>query len=214
MDSLTGYEEKIKFWSIITIWFFQVVGVIGISLGAEEWFITKTPFNLLLGFFLMMVNFPIVSLRSIAVTNICFLVGMTAELIGVNQGLLFGSYEYGDNLGAKLGGVPFLIGVNWVTLVMTTAAISTRIFKPVVLRVLTGALLMLGLDFLMEGVAPGFDYWTFYGPPPASNYITWFVIACGLHAIYQRSKTDGDFLFSINLFGSQVFFFAWFYFFS
>ena len=43
---------------------------------------------------------------------------MLTEAIGVNTGLLFGTYEYGANLGFKIFGVPLIIGVNWTVLII------------------------------------------------------------------------------------------------
>ena len=34
-----------------------------------------------------------------------FFVGMIAEILGVQYGLIFGNYQYGNNLGLKLLGV-------------------------------------------------------------------------------------------------------------
>ena len=54
---------------------------------------------------------------------------MIAETIGVNFGILFGDYEYGENLGFKIFGVPFLIGINWIVLTFITGSLSSLIFK-------------------------------------------------------------------------------------
>ena len=49
-----------------------------------------------------------------------FLIGMIAEILGVNFGIIFGEYEYLDNLGIKIFGVPIIIGVQWILLTFIT----------------------------------------------------------------------------------------------
>jgi hypothetical protein len=104
--------------------------MIGIYLGHLDWFISKTPMNLILGASLLYWNFPPKNaLRSWMVWLIVYLIGMIVELIGVNTGLLFGAYHYGENLGIKVFGVPLLIGINWVVLTFLTAHIANRFIK-------------------------------------------------------------------------------------
>ena len=93
------------------IWLFQLSAVLGISLGYKDWFIEKTPLNLSLQLFLVFWLFSIKSFRSVLIVCCLFFIGMTAEWLGVNQQLLFGHYDYGENLGIKLFGVPLLIGL-------------------------------------------------------------------------------------------------------
>ncbi|HAK11549.1 MAG TPA: hypothetical protein DCO78_05820, partial [Chitinophagaceae bacterium] len=54
---------------------------------------------------------------------LAFATGMITEMIGVNTGLLFGNYAYGEVMGAKLNGVPLLIGVNWFVVVFSAGTI-------------------------------------------------------------------------------------------
>jgi len=44
------YKINISVASILVIWLFVISALIGISLGFEDWFIPKTPLNLLIGF--------------------------------------------------------------------------------------------------------------------------------------------------------------------
>jgi putative membrane protein len=150
--------------------------------------------------------------KKVLASIIFFGAGMIVELLGVQYGLLFGVYEYGANLGLKVGGVPILIGVNWAVLVLISGEISNNIQAPRWVKVLSGAALMVLLDFLMEAVAPGFDFWRFEGgEAPLSNYIAWFGIASVLHGIFQWMKIKGNFTFSLHLYLCQLIFFAFFY---
>ena len=57
-------------------------------------------------------------------------------------------------LGAKILGVPVLIGVNWIILTFITGSLSSFLFKNKFLSVLMGAVFMILLDLLIEPVAP------------------------------------------------------------
>ena len=54
---------------------------------------------------------------------------MITESLGVNYGLIFGNYEYGNNLGFKFFGVPFLIGINWIILTAISANTASFLTK-------------------------------------------------------------------------------------
>lgn len=44
--------------SIFSIWLVTISGMIGIYLGHVDWFVSKTPMNLILGMILLFWNFP------------------------------------------------------------------------------------------------------------------------------------------------------------
>jgi putative membrane protein len=71
-----------------------------------------TSVNLFLMSIILFLNFKLNSKLQILSILSIFLIGMITESLGVNYGLIFGNYEYGNNLGFKLFGVPFLIGIN------------------------------------------------------------------------------------------------------
>lgn len=83
---------------------------------------------------------------------------MIVELIGVNTGLLFGTYQYGENLGIKVFGVPFLIGINWGVITFLTANIANRFIKNKWLVILCGSILMVALDFLSNLPRPSLTF--------------------------------------------------------
>ena len=194
---------------IFIIWLFHISALIGIIMGFFNWFVEKTPMNLGLMFLMLVVIYPLRSKKSIAVTICCFLTGFLAEWLGVNFGWLFGSYSYGSNLGLKVGGVPLLIGINWAMLALITAAISNHLTKTIWIRILYGALMMVFLDLLMEYAAPKLDFWTFEGGlAPLSNYLGWFIVSIVLQFVYQISRIQGHFGFSLHLFAAQCVFFG------
>ncbi len=195
------------------VWLFHISALIGITLGHVDWFMEKTPLNLGLCLILFLFVYPIRTMKQTTGFLIFFSGGMFAEWLGVKYGLLFGTYEYGNNFGPKLDGVPYLIGTYWALLTFATASIVDYISKSVIVKIVVAALLMTLLDFFMEHSAPRFDFWRFEGDlAPLQNYITWFVLALLFQGILRYLKTTGDRFFSLNLYLAQLIFFVYFYF--
>jgi uncharacterized membrane protein len=199
-------------FAIQIIWLFHISAIIGVSLGFFDFFIPKTTLNLSISFLLLAWIFPIDTPKKILLTSLFFFVGMLVEYLGVNNGLLFGEYSYGQNMGMKFRGVPWLIGVNWAILVLITGSIANDFIVSKWTKVIIGASLMILLDLSMEGVAPIFDFWEFSeGIAPLQNYVAWFIIAVFLHGIFQLTDFKGDPRFSANLYACQFIFFTYFY---
>jgi len=202
-----------KYWAIFLIWLFHLSGIIGVSSGYEIWFISKTPLNLLVSASLFFIVYPIDNLKKLGNFTLFFGVGLFVEWLGVNFGLLFGSYEYGSNFGMKIDGVPILIGVYWALLTFITAEIARFFSKFGWVRILIAASLMVLLDVFMEQLAPRFDYWSFGEHVPLSNYFTWFLVSLILHAVLYISKISGNRAICLHIYFAQLLFFAYFIFF-
>ncbi len=199
-------------FGIFCLWLVHMAAILGVMLGYEEWFITKTPANLAFLFIMTVLLLPIRTPAAAWSMIFFFLSGMFVEWLGVNHGLLFGTYSYGANLGIKFQGVPLLIGVNWAILVVITGVIANQLSQNRWVRIITGSTLMVGLDFLMEHSAPRLDFWEFQGGiAPLSNYIAWFTIACLLHAVFQLVRINGNFRFAVHMFIAQAVFFLAFF---
>lgn len=199
--------------SIFIIWLFAISGIIGVSSSAQDWFLSLTPLNLLLSLAMVLLHIKHYNLKVIVALLIPFFLGFIAEALGVNFGLIFGSYAYGDNLGYKVFGVPLMICVNWTLLVATTADVSKYFVKNSVISAVLGASLMTGLDVILEVSAPRFDFWEFEnGIIPIQNYIGWFVTAFIAHLGYQYFKVETHKVISWHVFLSIIIFFAIFLF--
>jgi putative membrane protein len=198
--------------SIFSIWLVTISGMIGIYLGHVDWFVSKTPMNLILGMILLFWNFPPTNgLRSVMMWFVVYLIGMGVELVGVNTGLLFGSYEYGENLGFKVLGVPILIGVNWVVLTFLTASVSRRFISNKWLAVFCGAALMMLLDIFIEPIAPIFDFWSWeLGFAPIRNFVDWFIVSLMMQVIVRNELPEDSKSFPIHHLASQFVFFIFF----
>ena len=199
---------KVEYLSIFVLWLFTISSLIGISFGYTEWFISKTPINLMLGFLLVLINLPFDKKYSKAAFLMFFLFGMTLEVVGVWRGDVFGIYHYGENLGTKLLGVPLIIGIYWAVLTVVTSQISRMFFNKWYVIAIIGASMMVGLDFFMEQMAHPFDYWHFpEGVAPFQNYIVWFLASFVLQLFAIRYFNNGGGRFSSHLFLSQLVFF-------
>ncbi len=206
--SLTDHISK-EVISIFIIWLFIGSALIGIALGYEDWFIPKTPLNLMIGFCLLVWNTTFDSWKVILAFAIAFIVGMSMEILGVSTGKIFGSYAYGANLGPKLMEVPYIIGLYWVVLVVITSFIARRLTDSMIGISSIGAGLMVILDLFIEQMAPRFDFWEFeLHPVPVKNYIAWFVIAFILHICIKYLVAQSSSRYSLHLYLSQLGFFA------
>jgi len=199
--------------AIFIIWLVTISGIIGILLGYGAWFLPKTPINLLIGAVLLYWNFPVKNgWYSLLIWSGVYLIGMCAEIVGVNTGLLFGNYNYGNNLGPKFYGVPLLIGINWVVLTFLTATLSRRFLKHKWLATICGALMMVGLDFFVEPIAPIFDYWYWdTGNAPLRNYVDWFFVSLFMHVLVTKDLPEKSHALPGHHFVSQALFFILFY---
>ena len=197
--------------SIGIIWLFHLSGLVGLLYIDKNLFASLTPLNLFISSTLLFVNQKTLKKNEIIIVFLIFSIGMIAEILGVNYGLIFGKYDYGDNLGLKLLGVPVLIGLNWVVLTFICGSISNHFIKNKYLSIVIGIILMLIIDITLEPIAPILDYWEFSGSvAPIQNYIGWAFTSLVTLCIYQFFYSYKEFTFSINLFLAQLLFFVGF----
>jgi putative membrane protein len=135
---------------------------------------------------------------------------MIAEILGVNYGIIFGEYEYLDNLGLKILGVPIIIGIQWILLTFITGSFSSYLFnKSKIKAIIFGAILMVVLDILIEPVAPEMGFWVFSSlKAPIQNYIAWFIIGIPVQILFQYGIDKKEKTFSFHLLIIQFLFFG------
>lgn len=210
------FDQKFKYhFSIFLIWLFSISGVFGIlSDNYSEWFLSMTPLNLLLTFAILIINIKDFRPKVVLALSIPFLLGFITEALGVNYGLIFGNYAYGENLGYKVFGVPLMICVNWALLTAVTADVAKYISKNLVFSAFLGGAMMTILDILLEVSAPRFDFWEFErGVVPIQNYIGWLVTAFAAHLGYQYFSIKTNKAISWHILISIALFFTVFLFF-
>ncbi|GAA3973123.1 carotenoid biosynthesis protein [Mucilaginibacter dorajii] len=178
---------------LFVIVLFHTVGLIGfIVLAFTVFFLKLVPWHLLLMLVIIIYNHKQLNGKFISFAITVFVLGFCAELTGVHTGLLFGSYNYGLTLGLKLWGIPLVIGINWFLLIYSTGVLMQRSrVKNIFVRILTGALLLVLLDFFIEPVAIHFDYWHWAANGiPLKNYLCWFLISGAMLFIFEKFKFD------------------------
>ena len=190
--------------SIGLIWLFHISGILGIIYGDARWFVEATPINLGVSMTLLIWQ-EYRQIKFLGICLLCFMVGMGAEWLGVTYGLIFGEYSYGDMLGPKFQGVPWLIGANWVILVICTGRIAQEFTDNLWARALLATLLMVFLDVLIEPIAPVLDFWTFNGGhAPYPNYLGWALVAFPLQCTFHFSRLEIKGWFYHNLYLLQL----------
>lgn len=201
-------NKELRFFSIFTVWLINISGFFGILSDQKEFFLSSSPYVLTLTLFLLIVNNSI-NKKFLIRLFLIFSLGFTVEIIGVNFSIFFGEYKYGNNLGIKIFDVPIVIGFNWVLLIILTGNFAHKIFpKSIILRVLTGSIMMILLDLLIEVSAPKLDYWEFtVNPVPLSNYLWWFIFSILFHFIYQ-SNIKKEYVVSTNILVIHFLFFG------
>lgn len=167
--------------SVFILIILHVVGIVGILFDkTRNLVLPLTPANLIIGILLLLWNHEKKLDNIAAYFFVSFSVGMGVEILGVQTGFPFGEYAYGANLGGKLAGVPFIIGLNWFYLTYVFAVIWKRV-PQIWLRWNMIALSMVIFDLLLEAIAPALDFWQFdHDTVPIKNYISWYLVSLGL----------------------------------
>ncbi|WP_173916646.1 carotenoid biosynthesis protein [Halobacillus sp. Marseille-Q1614] len=134
-------------------------------------------------------------LRGILYSFIVMAVSIYVEHLGVQSGFLFGDYSYGENFGLKIVDTPVTIGFAWLLVIGCSHELARGItrrfdfFPRTVLFVLTGSLIAVTMDLILDPVAYKVQqYWIWDEPGvyydiPLSNFFGWFVLSLLFHLI-------------------------------
>lgn len=171
---------------------FYIVGIAGMLLPFSFLlFVKLIPVALLLSSIALAFFHKIFNSKTLLVFISIYIIGFFVEVAGVNTGLIFGDYIYGESLGIKLFNTPLIIGLNWLLLVYITASVLELSKLTMLLKILFGAFLMLGYDLIIEQIAPILDMWTWQNNKvPVKNYVTWFLLALVFHTAIQVFKIN------------------------
>ena len=195
--------------SIVILFIFHVVGVVGLSSDYQDLFLRLTPLNLLLSLGLFIWANNDFSVQFYKVVAILFALGFLVEVIGVSTGVLFGEYTYGATLGFKLFETPLIIGVNWILLSLASFGVSSFFLKKQLPIILLSSLLMVLMDVLIEPIAISLDFWTWaLGDIPLQNYVMWFFVSLIMNVLMSFNRLKIDYRISFGLLSSQILFFT------
>ncbi len=199
-STLYNNKEFLRF-SIFFVWLINISGFFGVLSDQKDFFLSTSPFAILISFILLLLNYN-TRQKGFATALISIItIGFLVEFLGVNYDLFFGSYEYGNNLGYKIGGVPIIMSVNWLVLIFLTGSFTEKIIpNSLPLKVIFASLLMVFIDIFLEICAPKLDYWKFNEEiVPMSNYNSWFIISAICLYIYFRLIKDKEYTLSTNM---------------
>ncbi len=196
--------------AICIIILFHLVGLTGLLIpSSRQQFLLLVPYHLLLMMGVIIFGHQNLDRRLLLFVLCAFVAGYGVEWIGVNRHLLFGNYQYGQTLGFQLDNVPLIIGVNWFLLIYSAGVLMQRSrIKSMLLRVLTGALILVLLDMLIEPVAARLDYWHWAGGIiPQSNYYCWFFVSAFMLVLFEKFRFKKQGIVGPVLLGTQFIFF-------
>ena len=187
----------------------HVVGLFGLNSAWRELFLQLTHFTLIISSIIVWWQHQGWTRAELGVMVLCFAVGYGMELAGVHTGVIFGEYDYGTGFGPKVIDVPPLIGLNWAILIYATASVSRYLFTQPLVRILLGATLMTGLDWVMEPMAIKLGFWTWETATiPLRNYLAWFLISLVLHLVWDRASKAPSQATALAFFLIQLGFFS------
>ena len=209
MIRLSNNEEFLRL-SIFFLWLINISGFFGITSDQSEFFLSTTPYVLSLTLLLLLLNHDLSDNKSKIGLTLIFFLGLIVEILGVNYGLFFGEYSYGANFGPKIYEVPYLIGFNWVLLIIATGSLSDKLIKgKEIYKILFASSLMVLIDLLIEKSAPKLDYWEFViSPVPFSNYLWWFIFSLCFQYIFFKTVKSKEHNLSSNILLIQFLFFG------
>ena len=209
MTGLSNNKEFLRM-SIFFLWLINISGFFGMLSDQNEFFLSTTPYVLSLTLLLLILSHDLSNKKSKIGLMLIFLFGLIVELLGVNYGLFFGDYSYGANLGSKIYGVPYVIGFNWVLLIIATGSVSDKLIKGrKIYKIIFASFLMVLIDLLMEKSAPKLDFWEFViSPVPFSNYLWWFIFSLCFQYIFFKTVKTKEYNLSSNILVIQFIFFG------
>ena len=135
--------------------------------------------------------------RGPALVALAGAVGFATELTGVATGRPFGHYSYGPALGARVGGVPLMVGVAWAMLARPAWVVAGWVSRVPVLRALVAAGALTAWDVFLDPRMVREGYWTWadggaYEGVPLSNFAGWAATGAVVFALWAALDPDDD----------------------
>ena len=203
--SIKNHPKRVKYFLAL----FYTIGVIAIYIPfTSSLFISLTPLTLLMSLgFLALYNAEN-DTKTLLFFLFVFIVGYFIEVIGVNTGLIFGHYKYGETLGYKVFETPLMMGFNWVLMIYLTASLTESIKTTAAVKVLMASALMIVYDLILEQFAPSLGMWTWQNNDiPLQNYFAWFGVSLVFHSLLRALKIKTSNTLSVVIYLCQILFF-------
>lgn len=162
------------------------------------------PILLLILHSLWTLNYP----RGLLFILLAMILGLLAEIIGVNYGVIFGGKYVYTLLGPTIFGIPFVILVYWAAFAYTGYIFTTSLvywkgkekpnykakdWRRLPLLILYDGLLITTIDLVMDPLQVRLGSWVWTGKAdffgvPSGNFIGWLFISmviCGLYRVFE-----------------------------
>lgn len=203
-----GLHTLVQSYSLSILVLMHVVGIVGLLSPYQHIFRLLTPVNLMVSAVLLGLNHTDRSIRFVWASALIFFFGFIVEWIGVHTGFIFGEYRYGATLGPKLMGVPVIIGLNWLLIMYCIASLLETIKIPIWLKIISGSVLAVLIDMLIEPVAMKYDFWTWTDYiVPLQNYIGWLVTSMIMFSVLYLFGVKTENRIALGYYFIQLFFF-------
>lgn len=200
--------RKYALYLLLLVYFCGSIGIVF----APQFFLPFSPISLLLTAFVFMVYQPYRERSYVLAFAGMALLGFVCEVLGVNTGLVFGEYRYGDSLGPKLAAVPLCIALNWAMLVNAGLLVVAGLISSRFASALACASLVTALDLLIEQSAAALDYWYFEdGRAGLHNYAGWFLTSFAGAYLFHGPLHKGNARMARIILLLQLFFFGTIY---
>ena len=135
--------------------------------------------------------------RALVFLLVCVTVSWCFEAVGVATGMVYGSYHYGDVLGAKIGAVPAIIPLAWFMMVYASWIVAHILLedgdnpgsaKGAFARAVIAAAAMTAWDAVMDPGMAKAGTWTWenggpYFGVPFQNFIGWVATTLTVYII-------------------------------
>ena len=205
---IINYSKRLYHISLILLIIVYIVGLVGLNSEYRDQFASLTPITLIFSAILLLVNHRDWNRYFVIYIMAICILGYLVELTGIETGVVFGHYTYGETLGYKLYGVPLVIGLNWFLLIYSSGMVANLFKYGIFVKSLIGATMMVVIDLSLEPVAVSLGFWTWENNTiPKQNYIAWFLISFFMHIYFQKLSLKKFNRIAVGLFIIQYIFF-------
>jgi putative membrane protein len=202
------YNKRLYHISLALLIIVYMVGLIGLNTAYRDQLAVITPLTLLFSALIILVNHRDWNRYFVIFIFAVSIIGYLVELTGIQTGVIFGDYAYGDTLGYKLYGVPLVIGLNWFLLVYSSGMVANVFKFGLFIKSIIGAGMMVIIDISLEPVAISLDFWSWeHEVIPIQNYVAWFLISFFMHVYFQKLGLKKFNRIAVALFIIQYIFF-------
>lgn len=196
---------------IVILFVLHTVGIIGFCLPQyQSLFVRITPIHLMIISIVLFWEKSSLDWKFFVFALLSFGIGFGAEILGVSKHIIFGHYHYTSALSFSFMGVPYIIGLLWISTSYACNQISMVLFPHTQwISIVGAALLMTGFDFMIEPFATKYGLWLWHnGIIPDLNYYSWFGVGLVISIIYHKLFGNKSNAISAYFLLTQIVFFV------